>query len=50
MQVFSPEARREMNYYIMPRETYPHGMLTSQVLQGLPPHIRACTCNARALN
>ena len=37
-QVFSQDARREMDYYIMPRATYPHGMLTSQVLLQSPLH------------
>ena len=35
-QVFTQEARKDIAYYIMPRFTYPHGMLTEQVYSGDP--------------
>ena len=36
--MFSLEARRNIAYFIMPRPTYPHGMLTSQVYSGDPSY------------
>ncbi len=35
-RVFSAGIRKEMDYYIMPKELYPHGALIEQVRKGIP--------------
>ncbi len=40
--MFSQDARKSIAYYIMPRRTYPHGMLTSQVLQHPSTPLSTC--------